>query len=155
MLTYVGKGYGAAFTENYDAIIGRIDSGEELLLVEGPDDICRPLLEDSGAHCFRDGVLGRDANAATAMEELLGRPLRPGERFSLAPAIVERMREAFRGGTTRSACVGCEWFDLCTAVAHEDFAGAALRGGKPRRRCLTPAPNATMGTPTFPSWLPD
>jgi hypothetical protein len=126
MLTYVGKGYGAAFVENYDAVVRRLSGGEELLLVEGPDDICRPLLEDADAHCFRDSVLGRDARAASAVGELLERPLRAGERFSLDPVIVERMREAFRGGTTRSACVGCEWFDLCTAVAHEDFAGARL-----------------------------
>jgi uncharacterized protein len=126
MLTYVGKGYGAAFVENYDAVVRRLSGGEELLLVEGPDDICRPLLEDADAHCFRDSVLERDARAASAVGELLGRPLRAGERFSLDPVIVERMREAFRGGTTRSACVGCEWFDLCTAIARDDFADVKL-----------------------------
>jgi uncharacterized protein len=71
MLTYVGKGYGAAFAENCDAVVRRLSGGEELLLVEGPDDICRPLLEDADAHCFRDSVLERDARAASAVGELL------------------------------------------------------------------------------------
>jgi hypothetical protein len=126
MLTYVGKGYGAAFTENYDAVVGRLGDGEELLLVAGPDDICRPLLEDADAHCFRDGVVDRDARAASAVAGLLGRPVQPGEQLSLDRDMVERMRAAFRQGVTRNACKGCEWFDLCSGIARDDFTNARL-----------------------------
>ncbi len=44
MLTFVGKGYSPAFVENYDRIAGRLSEGEDILLVDGPDDICAPLL---------------------------------------------------------------------------------------------------------------
>ena len=38
LLTYSGKGYSAAFTANYDVIAGQISQGEDILIVEGPDD---------------------------------------------------------------------------------------------------------------------
>ena len=53
LLTYVGKGYSPAFTANYDAIAMRIEQGEELLIVSGPDD--RETLRNA----LRDGVRRR------------------------------------------------------------------------------------------------
>ena len=60
LLTYVGKGYGEAFTRNYDGIAQRLSAGEPILVVEGPDEICAPLLADPDTHCRRPGVTGRD-----------------------------------------------------------------------------------------------
>ena len=60
MLTFVGKGYSEAFTENYRSIAGRLSAGEDILVVEGPDDVCAPLLGDRNAHCFDDSVGDRD-----------------------------------------------------------------------------------------------
>ena len=71
LLTYSGKGYSAAFTANYDVIAGRISQGEDVLIVEGPDDICAPLLGDSEPHCWRDSVTERDRLAARDLRELL------------------------------------------------------------------------------------
>ena len=99
MLTYAGKGYSAAFTDNYDAIIARLGNGEDLILVSGPDDICQPLLGDNQAHCFRDSVTRRDEQAAAAVSALLGSPIQPDSVFKLDKAVVERMREAFAAGT--------------------------------------------------------
>lgn len=126
MLTYVGKGYSRAFTDNYDSAVSRLCAGEDAVLVDGPDDICQPLLGDAEAHCRRQSVTDRDERAASAVAGLLGRPLRPGETISLDAAAIERMRDAFRARTTRDACAGCEWFDLCTAIAGDDFAGTRL-----------------------------
>ena len=127
MLTYAGKGYSAAFTENYDAIIARLGNGEGLILVSGPDDICQPLLGDNQAHCFRDSVTRRDKQAAAAVSALLGNPIQPDSVFKLDKAVVERMREAFAAGHTRTACEGCEWFDLCTTIAEAGFADTRLQ----------------------------
>lgn len=134
MLTYVGKGYSAAFTKGYDQVVQRLNSGEDMLLVAGPDDICQPLLGDIDAHCFRDTVPERDRLAANAVEALIGRPIREGERFSLDASMIKQMREAFHAGTTREACHGCEWFDLCSTVADSGFGGVRLDSHRATRQ---------------------
>ncbi|MEP9372983.1 DUF1284 domain-containing protein [Mesorhizobium sp. KR1-2] len=126
MLTYAGKGYSGAFTANYDKIVERLGGGEDLILVAGPDDICAPLLADKDEHCFGQSVVERDESAARAVETLLGRPVRPGERFSLNADWIAKMRHAFHAGETRQACIGCEWHDLCTAIADEGYQNTRL-----------------------------
>ncbi|MGH6761784.1 MAG: DUF1284 domain-containing protein [Phyllobacterium sp.] len=126
MLTYVGKGYTAAFTANYDRIVERLNRGEDILLVHGPDDICAPLLCENGAHCFNDSVLQRDERAAQAVSKILARPLRPGDSFRPDAAMLARMRKAFLAGKSRAACKDCEWSALCTSIAVNGFDGARL-----------------------------
>jgi len=126
MLTYLGKGYSGAFTANYDRIVERLGSGEDILLVAGPDDICAPLLHDRQEHCFFQSVVERDESAARAVEDLIGRPVRPGERLSLDAETLSRMRAAFRTGATRQACNGCEWRDLCSGIADGGYKNARL-----------------------------
>lgn len=127
VLTYVGRGYSPAFTANYDRVLERLAAGEGIELVAGPDDVCAPLLCDADAHCRRDRIGDRDAAAALAVGTLLDCAITPGDRINLAPAHVARLRAAFRDGTIRAACAGCEWADLCTAVAAASFAGTRLR----------------------------
>lgn len=127
LLTYVGKGYSAAFTANYDAIAARIGDGEDVEIIAGPDDICAPLLGDAEPHCHRDSVIERDRLALRDVGELLASPLALGQRLTLDPALVRQMREAFSAGRTRPACAGCEWHDLCTGVAAGGYAGTAIR----------------------------
>lgn len=117
LLTYSGKGYSPAFTANYDAIAGRLSQGEDILIVEGPDDICAPLLGDSDAHCRGGSVTARDGLAARDVGALLAFPIEPGATMMLTPALLQRMREAFSAGRTRTACGGCEWSGLCDAIA--------------------------------------
>lgn len=126
MLTYVGKGYSGAFTANYDKIIERLGEGEDLLLVAGPDDICAPLLANRDEHCFLQSVVERDENAAQAVEKLIGRPIRSGERFVLDGDWLAKMREAFSAGENRLACSGCEWHELCTAIADDGYENTRL-----------------------------
>ncbi|WP_159589109.1 DUF1284 domain-containing protein [Chelativorans xinjiangense] len=130
LLTYAGKGYGPAFTANYDAIAGRISQGEDILIVEGPDDICAPLLDDREPHCWRDSVTERDRLAARDLGRLLLVSIQDGRRIILNRHLLERMREAFSAGDTRSACEGCEWHDLCSTIAAGGYCGIAI----PRER---------------------
>jgi hypothetical protein len=127
LLTYVGRGYSAAFTANYDAIAARIGDGEGLLIVAGPDDICAPLLSDAEPHCHRDSVIERDRLALRDLGELLETPPAVGEQVVLGPELLRQMREAFASGRTRAACSGCEWHSLCTAISAADYAGTAVR----------------------------
>ena len=126
MLTYVGKGYGPAFTASYDRIAGRISDGEAIELVAGPDDICAPVEATPGAHCRRPDIGVRDRLAAEALRELLAMPLAVGDRLDPDPALIARMRAAFAAGTTRRACAGCEWTELCDTVAGRGFTGTRL-----------------------------
>lgn len=129
MLTYVGKGYSPAFTANYDMVIARMAAGEAILIQEGPDEICQPLMADNEPHCLRDSVFERDAKAALDIGKLLGTPVVAGEQIILNAAVLARLRDAFHEGRTRSACTGCEWFDLCSKVAQTSYASTRLKLG--------------------------
>ncbi len=121
MLTYVGQGYCPAFVANFDRLIERLAQGEEILLVEGPDEICQPLLVTDTPHCLQASVLKRDRQAAAALTEVLSCIVAPGVRLTFQSAQFDLMRTAFAQGVSRAACAGCEWSDLCTSVAHADF----------------------------------
>lgn len=126
MLTYVGKGYSQAFTDNYDRIIERLVRGEEIIIGEGPDEICQPLLETDAPHCHNDSVIERDAKALHDVGQLLGHKLQIGDRLTVGDSTLESFRQAFVDGVTRTACSGCEWFELCTAVSANAYSGVKL-----------------------------
>ncbi|WP_082553723.1 DUF1284 domain-containing protein [Altererythrobacter sp. Root672] len=126
ILTYVGRGYSPAFTVNMTAIAGQISGGEEIEVVEGPDDICAPLLGDGEAHCHRPGVTGRDVRASEDVGRILQRPVRPGSRFKLEPHHLIRLRASFADNQVRSACGGCEWNELCNSISANGFADTIL-----------------------------
>lgn len=128
VLTYVGEGYSPAFVANLDETVERLSAGEEIELVAGPDRVCAALLaEDACAHCLSPRVALRDERALAAASRILGRPLAPGDRLTLDAATVERLRAAFLGRSRLSACSGCEWTDLCRAVAKSGFERTKLR----------------------------
>lgn len=120
MLTYVGKGYSPAFVENYDRIAGRLSEGEDILLVDGPDDICAPLLCGGDCHCYEASIRERDRLALEAVGELIGQTLSTQNTFELDTRRLAAMREAFAKGALRNACERCEWSDLCTRIAATD-----------------------------------
>ncbi|MGF9563402.1 DUF1284 domain-containing protein [Neorhizobium sp. JUb45] len=127
LLTYVGKGYTPAFVDNYDRIARRLSEGEGIVVVDGPDDVCAALLCAPDAHCFRDSVRVRDAQAAADVGELLDMTVSAGARIDLHPALLARMRKAFAEGVTRKACLGCEWSALCSGVAACGYAEVRVR----------------------------
>lgn len=126
MLTYVGKGYSEDFCRNYDAVAARLGAGEAILIVEGADDICAPVLDAPDSHCRNDSVSERDAAAATAVGTLIGHPVVSGATFPLDAGLVGQMRDAFARGTTRTGCGGCQWAELCDAIAGGGFSGVRL-----------------------------
>lgn len=126
LLTWAGKGYSPAFTAGFTAIATRIAAGEAVVLTEGPDDVCAPMLDDPGCHCRSDSVARRDAQAARDVAALLGRPLAPRQRLVLDGLTLARMRHAFAQGRMRSACAGCDWSALCRDIAAGGFAATIL-----------------------------
>ncbi len=130
LLTYVGRGYSPAFVENMDQVAARLSEGREgILVVEGPDDVCTPLLRgEDEPHCLEASARERDARAAADVAPLMGKPVQPGARLMFDGGTVARLREVFAAGAVRSACGGCEWAATCTAVARAAFAGTLLQG---------------------------
>lgn len=127
LLTYVGKGYSPAFVAGMDAVVARLRAGAGVLLVEGPDDICAAhVVECADPHCLRPRASGRDAAALLSVGPLFGRTLAPGDTLDYSPTELDRLRQAFRDGTIRTACAGCEWTDLCTGIAGEGFSDVRL-----------------------------
>lgn len=126
VLTFAGEGYDGPFVANFARVADRLAAGEEVLVVEGPDDVCAPLLEGDAPHCLLPRVGRRDALAVAGVCAVLGRPVAAGDRLTLAPAQVRRLRDAFAAGTVRAACAGCEWSDLCSSIAGAGFAGTRL-----------------------------
>ncbi len=133
MLTYAGRGYTPRFTSGMDDLMRRLGSGEEITLIDGPDDICRPWLDeaDSNAeirapHCHEDRISGRDVRAAADIGALLGRSMNAGSTLRLDAALLAKLRTAYRADTIRSGCSGCEWKSFCDGLSADDFAGCKL-----------------------------
>jgi hypothetical protein len=126
MLTYVGEGYGAAFTRNFDAVLGRIAAGEEIAIVAGPDEVCAPLLAEDEPHCLLPSVTARDESAAREVSDFFGLDIRSESGLRLDASRLAAMRAAFVRGELRSACLQCAWFELCSTVATGGFAGVRL-----------------------------
>lgn len=126
-LTYAGKGYSDAFVANYDQVARRLSDGEDILVVNGPDDICAPLLGDPNAHCNEQSVIDRDRQAAEDIGKLLGQTPEAGSYVHLTPARLAALRAAFSSGVTRKACTGCEWAELCDTIAASDFDATRLQ----------------------------
>ncbi|KIC45337.1 2Fe-2S ferredoxin [Ruegeria sp. ANG-S4] len=123
ILTYVGKGYSPAFTNNMTAIAGRISAGESIVIVEGPDDICAPLLAEDNAHCRDEHVHNRDLQAAKDVNRVLQVQTHAGAKIKLDKGSLLRLRTTFTQNQLRPACIGCKWGDLCTSISLNDYKG--------------------------------
>jgi uncharacterized protein len=126
LLTYVGKGYTPAFVANLDRVAERLGTGEAAMVVEGPDEICGPMLSTEDRHCLGVRVRERDASALASVSGLLGRTVAPGTVLALDPGTVGRLREGFASGVIRPACAGCEWSQTCTGIAAAGYPDVRL-----------------------------
>ncbi|MET3584187.1 hypothetical protein ABID21_000279 [Pseudorhizobium tarimense] len=133
MLTFVGEGYTPAFVANYLALVRRLSAGEQIEIVEGPDDVCGPLLQDKDAHCTAESVQARDERARQVVALALRRPILPGLRLTPHAQMLRTLRAAFAKGAAGSACQGCQWSTLCSGVAGSSYSGVRLQAthGRP------------------------
>lgn len=126
LLTYVGEGYSPGFVAEADRIAARLSGGEDVLVVEGPDDLCAPLFGAEEPHCVRESVVTRDRLASESVQALLGRSVVAGARIELNTQSLTQLRLAFASGQARVACVACEWSAVCDVVAARNFLGTKL-----------------------------
>lgn len=132
MLTYIGKGYSQSFTDNYDRIINQLNMGDKTIeLINGPDDMCAPRLcdeNDTNCHCRENHIDDIDQEALSdirKMPEFMD--LQVGHRIQITENLIKSLRKAYKDNTIRTACIGCEWKDLCDGIAHDNFKGTKLK----------------------------
>lgn len=117
MLTYIGKGYTPFFVENYDRIAAELSQGAVITLVNGPDDICAPLLCEDNCHCHDASVTVRDQTSLKDISALLHIRLQCGSKFILNDQLLQKLRLAYQNNKIRQACQDCQWSALCTDIA--------------------------------------
>ena len=134
MLTFAGNGYSPEFIANFERITAQIASGNQSIEITfGPDDICVPLLAEAACHCRNTSVSQRDTLAAESLAQLLKHPIQTGSQIALTANTLDRMRQAFRAGTIRRACHGCQWVPLCDGIAASNFINTRLLTSHPAR----------------------
>jgi uncharacterized protein len=132
MLTYIGKGYSQAFIDNYSRIIHELNTGDKTIeLINGADDICAPRLCDANeteCHCRESHIDDRDNEALSDIRKMSEfSDLKIGNRINLTENLIKSLRKAYKENTIRTACIGCEWKDLCDGITHENFKGTKLK----------------------------
>ncbi|WP_366654778.1 DUF1284 domain-containing protein [Fodinicurvata sp. EGI_FJ10296] len=131
LLTYVGRGYTAEFVANFDLLATALSDGvRRIRIVDGPDDICRPVENCPDSHCHEPRVKRRDAAALVDIGRILGCDLLPGADIELDRDRIARLRAAFAEGSARSACQGCQWHRICSDVADSGFDGTRFCPGR-------------------------
>jgi uncharacterized protein len=125
--TYKGLGYSPRFIAGMDAVAARLNAGEPVKIVDGPDDICAGWADDPANHCREPDAAVRDARALAAFSSLLARPMAVGASLPEAARRIAEARTAFAAGTIRQGCAGCPWMQTCDAIAADGFAGTRLR----------------------------
>ncbi|TVR82274.1 MAG: DUF1284 domain-containing protein [Rhodospirillales bacterium] len=139
VLTYAGTGYSERFCANMDRVIARLNAGAAIVLKDGPDDICAPLVAAGPAHCRRYRVHVRDRRARAVLATLMGRRGPASGRLRLSPRRVARLRRAFGRGRARAACRGCPWSALCGRIAASGFVDTRLLPRHGQAASMAPA----------------
>lgn len=132
MLTYIGKGYSPAFTENFDRIIESINQGNiRIEIVSGPDDICAPRLCDPAdltCHCHDTKITETDNLALIDLKKIVEfQNIEIGSQIIITEKMIAKLREFYQKKTVRTACKECEWYNLCTDIAEKKFEGTKLK----------------------------
>lgn len=128
ILTYRGEGYTAPFVSNMSRIVESIASGAQVVLCEGPDEICGGFTAACRAVCDHDcdarETAKMDRQAAEAVAALLGRPLETA--VPLGGAEIAALRTAYSQKSIRAACADCSWKEFCDGIADDGYTGTLL-----------------------------
>lgn len=104
LLGYRGMGYSADFCANMTSIYEKLreQPQTQIVLVEGPDDICAAYPKDKPPHCEEASVAARDSRVLAK----LGLQVGSGMRWSDVCSAVEGTMEPDDIGRI---CAGCPW----------------------------------------------
>ncbi|MBE3585486.1 DUF1284 domain-containing protein [Desulfofundulus thermocisternus] len=107
---YRGEGYDKRFVENLEGVLMRAEGGEEILVVSGPDDICRscPTLRDKECVSWPGAdaeIRQMDAQAMGYLGVKTGSKVRWQDIKARVMAVSREWLASF--------CKGCGWEEVC------------------------------------------
>ena len=105
---YEGKGYSEEFTANMRRVISALEGGENIILVNGADDICRACPYNKNGTCKDEDKVRRYDSAAK--DEL---SLEYGKEYvynDLKNNVTDRI---YRRDKLPEICGDCEWAEIC------------------------------------------
>ncbi|MCG0275477.1 MAG: DUF1284 domain-containing protein [Thermosediminibacteraceae bacterium] len=110
---FQGEGYSREFVNNLKKLVDRASSGEEIEVVDGPDDVCRVCPYLSGNRCaHKEGadeeIRQLDRDALNFLKVSSGQKVR---WLELKEKIKSAPEEWFS-----SFCKGCDWKSVCDRV---------------------------------------
>lgn len=126
-LTFMGRGYSRQFEKDFARIIARIKKGELIEIVSGPDMICASVKDCDDSHCYESRITNRDKLALDSISHLIDEPISTGSVIAPLEFFNENYRTAFTTGQIRNACFDCQWSELCSHIAGNDFKQTHLK----------------------------
>ena len=111
MGSFIGKGYSKEFTENMTSVISALENGENFVLKNGADDICRACPYNIDGICKdTDKVNLYDKEVKDALM------LEYGKEY-----VYESVKEAvnlriYGKGKLKEICGDCEWAQICFEI---------------------------------------
>lgn len=107
---YRGEGYGPEFVENLHRLLARVERGEEVEIIEGPDDVCHScpnLVDERCVHQegSEEEIKGLDRSALAYLD------LKAGDRVvwsGVRKKVLAAPAEFFT-----FFCTGCYWEKVC------------------------------------------
>ncbi|MBQ7699732.1 MAG: DUF1284 domain-containing protein [Clostridia bacterium] len=111
MGSFVGKGYSDEFTENMCRVITALENGENIILVNGADDICRACPFNNNGICKDKEKVDRYDKAV--MDAL---SLEYGGLYAYGDIGNEVINKICRKDKLSVICGDCEWSELCGRI---------------------------------------
>ncbi|WP_159884643.1 DUF1284 domain-containing protein [Paenibacillus puerhi] len=132
LLGYRGMGYSDEFCINMTAIYERlrVQPETEIVMIEGPDDICGHYPKDQHAHCEGASVYTRDARVLDKLGMELGKPV-PWSQ------VTAKVADHVEPGDIQVICASCPWEPYGVCKEGVDI----IRRGE----SLPPAPSRSGG----------
>ena len=104
MGNFTGKGYSEEFTKNMSRVITALESGENIILVNGEDDICRACPYNTNGVCKDNEKVNRyDSAVKDALSLEYGKEYNYNDLCKTKIDITE-------------ICGDCEWSELCGQI---------------------------------------
>lgn len=114
---YRGYGYSAAFCENMNRVLSRLNAGEDLTLVTGGDALCAAcphFLSETCACDQKEKVRRFDENALRLL------CLSIGQTLSFRQGLLLEDKHVFSLGRFCEVCPDCEWRSLCESILRSE-----------------------------------
>lgn len=135
LLSFVGKGYGRAFVENFVGVAKEISAGQNnIQIVDCADDICRapnkePCRQAEACQRRGDEILRADELALSLINQsaIVFPLLQPFTSLQFSHRIVQQLREAMASGKFLPLCSPCPWWEgVCKSVVENKFKDVIL-----------------------------